>query len=155
AEIQLPFLATSPAGPLHFETRLSRSELEQMTGHLVTRSLAICEKALRLAGMGVPHIDEVVLVGGMTRMPAVQRAVAGFFEREPCKGVHPDEVVAIGAAIQGSTLAAETEGGSGVVPLHDVTAHSLGIMTVGGRFDPVIPGNTTVPARISNVFSTS
>jgi molecular chaperone DnaK len=154
-EVQLPFLATTPSGPLHFEAKLSRSELEQLTGHLVTRSLAICEKALRLAGIGVPHIDDVVLVGGMTRMPAIQRAVAEFFERDPCKGVHPDEVVAIGAAIQGHTLVNQSEGGSGVVPLHDVTAHSLGIMTVGGRFDPVIPANTTVPARISNVFSTS
>ncbi len=154
-DIQLPFLASSTSGPLHFETEMTRSDLEQLTGHLVTRSLAICEKALRLAGIGVPHIDDVVLVGGMTRMPAIQRAVAEFFDREPCKGVHPDEVVAIGAAIQGHSLASHNEGGSGVVPLHDVTAHSLGIMTVGGRFDPVIAGNTTVPARISNIFSTS
>jgi molecular chaperone DnaK len=155
ADVQLPFLAASASGPLHFETKLSRGDLEQLTGHLVTRSLAICEKALRLAGVGVPHIDDVVLVGGMTRMPAIQRAVAEFFERDPCKGVHPDEVVAVGAAIQGHALMSQSEGGSAVVPLHDVTAHSLGIMTVGGRFDPVIPANTTVPARISNVFSTS
>jgi molecular chaperone DnaK len=154
-DIQLPFLTMAGGAPLHFEARLTRTELEQMTGHLVTRSLAICEKALRLAQLRVEHIDDVVLVGGMTRMPAVQTAVAGFFEREPCKGVHPDEVVAIGAAIQGAALASENEGGSGVVPLHDVTAHSLGIMTAGGRFDPVIPSNTTVPVRIANVFSTS
>ena len=88
AEVQLPFLASSASGPLHFETKLSRGDLEQLTGHLVTRSLAICEKALRLAGVGVPHIDDVVLVGGMTRMPAIQRAVAEFFEKDPCKGVH-------------------------------------------------------------------
>lgn len=155
AEIQLPFLATGPAGPQHLEAVLTRSELEQRTAHLITRSLSICEKALSLAGLKVPHIDEVVLVGGMTRMPAIQRAVAGFFEKEPCKGVHPDEVVAIGAAIHGQALADEGEGRGSLAPLHDVTAHSLGIMIAGGRFDPVIPANTTVPARIANVFSTS
>ncbi|MFO0685793.1 MAG: molecular chaperone DnaK [Sandaracinus sp.] len=154
-EIQLPFLATGSAGPVHFEAQLSRADLEQMTAHLVTRSLAICEKALSLAGLKIAHIDEVVLVGGMTRMPAIQRAVAGFFERDPCKGVHPDEVVAIGAAIHGEAIANEGEGKASMPPLHDVTAHSLGIMTAGGRFDPVIPGNTTVPTRIANVFSTS
>jgi molecular chaperone DnaK len=155
AEIQLPFLATSATGPLHFEAKLSRGELEQMTAHLTTRSLAICEKALSLAGLKVPHIDEVVLVGGMTRMPAIQRAVAEFFEKEPCKGVHPDEVVAVGAAIHGAAIADEQQGKGSLPPLHDVTAHSLGIMIAGGRFDPVIPANTTVPVRIANVFSTS
>jgi molecular chaperone DnaK len=155
AEIQLPFLATGASGPLHFEATLARNALEEMTGHLVTRSLSICEKALQLAGLKIPHIDEVVLVGGMTRMPAIQRAVAEFFEREPCKGVHPDEVVAIGAAIHGHALVTETEGKGSLPPLHDVTAHSLGIMIAGGKFDPVIPANTTVPVRIANVFSTS
>ena len=154
-EIQLPFLASGSSGPLHFESSFTRSALEQMTAHLITRSLSICEKALTLAGLKVPHIDEVVLVGGMTRMPAIQKAVAGFFEREPCKGVHPDEVVAIGAAIHGHALASEEEGKGSLPPLHDVTAHSLGIMIAGGKFDPVIPANTTVPTRIANVFSTS
>ncbi len=124
-----------------------------MTGDLVTRSLAICEKALRLAELRIRQVEEVVLVGGMTRMPAVQRAVTEFFERDPSRGVHPDEVVAIGAAVHGQHLL--DADGQGSVPLHDVTAHSLGIMTAGGGFDPVIPANTTVPVRIGNVFATS
>ena len=152
-EIHLPFLwPTGPSGPIHLEAQLERSQLERLTADLVTRSLQICERALKLAELGTRDIDEVVLVGGQTRMPAVQRAVTDFFDREPNRGVHPDEVVAIGAAITGGQLMQEA---SGVVPLHDVTAHSLGIMTVGGRFDPIIPGNTTVPTTISNVFATS
>ncbi|GAB4201922.1 MAG: molecular chaperone DnaK [Sandaracinaceae bacterium] len=154
AEIQLPFLMTGSQGAVHLELSLRRDELEKMTGDLVTRSLAICEKALRLAELRVRDVEEVVLVGGMTRMPAVQRAVCEFFEREPSRGVHPDEVVAVGAAVHGHQLM-QSEGQSGVVPLHDVTAHSLGIMTAGGRFDPVIPANTTVPVRIGNIFATS
>jgi molecular chaperone DnaK len=154
AEIQLPFLMTGPHGAVHLELSLRRDELEKMTGDLITRSLAICEKALRLAELRVREVEEVVLVGGMTRMPAVQRAVSEFFEREPSRGVHPDEVVAVGAAVHGHQLM-QNEGQSGVVPLHDVTAHSLGIMTAGGRFDPVIPSNTTVPVRIGNIFATS
>lgn len=149
AEIHLPFLAQGTEGPYHLETSLSRAQLEQMSSDLITRSLSICEKALRLASIGVKHIDEVVLVGGQTRMPAIQRGVAEFFDREPSKGVHPDEVVAIGAAIHGFELVnGETRA------LHDVTAHSLGIMTAGARFDPVIPANTAVPARIASIFAT-
>jgi molecular chaperone DnaK len=149
AEIHLPFLAQSGDGPYHLETTLGRTALEQMTADLITRSLSICEKALRLGAIGIKHIDEVVLVGGQTRMPAIQRSVAEFFDREPSKGVHPDEVVAIGAAIHGHELVAG-DGRS----LHDVTAHSLGIMTAGARFDPVIPANTAVPARIASIFAT-
>ena len=153
-EVSLPFLAQVPGGgPLHFDAHLTRARLEQMTADLVTRSLTICERALRLAELRVDHIDEVILVGGMTRMPAVQHAVAGFFEREPCRGVHPDEVVALGAAIAAFQI--QGEGKSGVVPLRDVTAHSLGIMVAGGRFDPLIPANTTVPTRTTSVFATS
>jgi molecular chaperone DnaK len=155
AEISLPFLVTGPGGPTHLEATLSRTELDRMTGALVTRSLSICEKALQLAGLKVQHIDEVVLVGGMTRMPAIQRAVSEFFDREPCKGVHPDEVVAIGAAIHAAGLGAEPAARASIPALHDVTAHSLGIMTAGGGFDAIIPGNTNVPARVANVFSTS
>ncbi|MBN8609770.1 MAG: molecular chaperone DnaK [Deltaproteobacteria bacterium] len=155
AEIQLPFLMTGSQGAVHLETTLRRDELEKMTGDLVTRSLAICEKALRLAELRIKDVEEVVLVGGMTRMPAVQRAVFEFFEREPSRGVHPDEVVAVGAAIHGQQLLASQEGQGSSVPLHDVTAHALGIMTAGGNFDPVIPANTTVPVRIGNVFATS
>ena len=153
-EVQLPFLMTGPRGAIHLETQLRRDELERMTGDLVTRSLAICEKALKLAEMRIRDVEEVVLVGGMTRMPAVQRAVSEFFEREPSKGVHPDEVVAVGAAVYGQMLQ-QNDGVSASVPLHDVTAHSLGIMTAGGGFDALIPANTTVPVRIANVFSTS
>ena len=149
AEIHLPFLAQGPDGPYHLETVLSRNALEQMTSDLITRSLSICEKALRLASIGVKHIDEVVLVGGQTRMPAIQRGVADFFDRPPSKGVNPDEVVALGAALHGwELLNGESRS------LHDVTAHSLGIMTAGARFDPVIPGNTAVPARIASIFAT-
>jgi molecular chaperone DnaK len=148
-DLQLPFLEQGPQGPYHLERQLHQRDLEQMTADLVTRSLAICEKAMRLAGIGIQHIDEVVLVGGQTRMPSIQRSVAGFFEREPSRGVHPDEAVAVGAAILGDELVR----GEGKA-LHDVTAHSLGIMTAGARFDPVIPANTPVPTRIANVFAT-
>lgn len=152
-ELQLPFLAQGPDGPIHLETRLTRAMLDRMTGDLVTRSLQICERALRLAEIRVQDVDEVILVGGMSRMPAIQSAVREFFEREPCRGVHPDEVVALGAALTAFSL--ESEGKSGVVPLRDVTAHSLGIMVAGGRFDALIPANTTVPTRTTSVFATS
>jgi len=148
-DLQLPFLEQGPSGPYHLERQLHQRDLEHMTADLVTRSLAICEKAMRLAGIGIQHIDEVVLVGGQTRMPTIQRSVAAFFEREPSRGVHPDEAVAVGAAILGDELVR----GAGKA-LHDVTAHSLGIMTAGARFDPVIPANTPVPTRIANVFAT-
>ena len=153
-DISLPFLATMEDGaPVHLEVELSRSWLEQMTGDLVTRSLQICERALRLAELRVEDIDEVILVGGMTRMPAIQRAVSEFFEREPCRGVHPDEVVALGAALSG--FQSLSDGRSGLLPLRDVTAHSLGIVVAGGRFEPLIAANTTVPTRTSSVFATS
>ena len=153
-DIGLPFLATTPAGlPVHLEATLSRSQLEQMTADLVTRSLHICERALRLAELRVGDVDEVILVGGMTRMPAIQHAVAEFFEREPCRGVHPDEVVALGAAL--AAYQVQTDGRSGMLPLRDVTAHSLGIMVAGGLFEGLIPANTTVPTRTSAVFATS
>lgn len=153
-EIQLPFLVTEgPKGALHLEVTMTRRDLEQLTGDLVTRSLTICERALRLGELRAQDVEEVILVGGMTRMPAIQAAVNGFFDREPCRGVHPDEVVALGAAIQGFVM--DGEGGSGVVPLRDVTAHSLGIMVAGGLCDVLIPMNTTVPTRTTSVFSTS
>src|SRR5690606_4359086 len=113
-ELQLPFLAQGPDGPIHLETRLTRAMLDRMTGDLVTRSLQICERALRLAEIRVQDVDEVILVGGMSRMPAIQSAVREFFEREPCRGVHPDEVVALGAALTAFSL--ESESKSGVVP---------------------------------------
>ncbi|UJR83548.1 molecular chaperone DnaK [Sandaracinus amylolyticus] len=158
AEIQLPFLANGPEGAFHLDTRLARAQLERMTGDLVTRSLQICERALRLAEIRVNDVDEVILVGGMTRMPAIQRAVTEFFEREPCRGVHPDEVVALGAAITAFSIQGEAQSGvfpGGTMPLRDVTAHSLGIMVAGGRYDVLVPANTTVPTRTTSVFATS
>jgi molecular chaperone DnaK len=149
--VSLPFIVTSgPSAPLHLEYELRRDQLEQLTADLVTRTLQICEVALAQAGLRPDEIDEVILVGGQTRMPSVQRAGAAYFVREPCQGVHPDEVVALGAAI-----AAESLSGGGQLALHDVTAHSLGIMTAGGLFDPLIRANTPVPVRTVSVFGTS
>ncbi len=149
-EVSLPFIHTAESGPLNLQYELTREQLEQLTADLVTRTLQICEIGLAHAGLRPEEVDEVILVGGQTRMPAIQRAVAAYFEREPCKGVHPDEVVALGAAIAAESLAKGSELG-----LHDVTAHSLGIMTAGGLFDPLIPANTPVPVRTKSVFGTS
>ncbi|GAB5542279.1 MAG: molecular chaperone DnaK [Sandaracinaceae bacterium] len=151
-DLNLPFIVSSgPDGPLHLEYEVTREQLEQLTADLVTRTLQICEVGLQYAQMAPSDVDEVVLVGGMTRMPAIQRAVAGYFEREPCKGVHPDEVVALGAAIAADAIAEDRQD----VQLHDVTAHSLGIMTAGGGFDPLIAANTAVPTTQKEVFGTS
>ncbi len=152
ADVSLPFIVTDgPAGPLHMEYEITREQLEQLTGDLVTRTLRSCEEAVRMAQVRASDIDEVILVGGMTRMPSVQWAVREFFDREPSKSVHPDEVVAIGAAVQGAALTEVVTD----ITLHDVTAHSLGIMTTGGRFETIIPANTPVPARIPERFTTS
>jgi molecular chaperone DnaK len=150
--VSLPVLAQSPAGePLHLERTITRTELESITQDLVSRTLEICQIGLEYAELDRTQIDEVILVGGQTRMPAVQRAVAGYFGREPVRGVHPDEVVALGAAIAADALAQGEE----ALALHDVTAHSLGIMTAGGRFDALIRANSPTPARETSVFSTS
>ena len=151
-EINLPFIATNAKGePLHVVKTMTRADLELLTGDLVDRTLVPCQKALDDARMTVKDIQNVVLVGGMTRMPAVQKAVKHFFGRDPHKGVNPDEVVAAGAALQGAALA----GHAVEVLLLDVTPLSLGVETGGGVFTALIPRNTTIPTEKSEVFTTS
>ena len=150
-EINLPFIYTRQDNEtLHLQRTLTRSALEQLTADLVQRTIKICALALDEAGLTIDGIDEVILVGGMTRVPAVQRAVSGFFGREPRKGVHPDEVVAVGAAIQAHALAGEENS----VLLLDVTPHALGIMVHGGGFQVIIDKNSTVPTSESHIFTT-
>jgi molecular chaperone DnaK len=150
-EINLPFItSTGPNQSLHLQRVLSRQKLEELTVDLVERTVDIVKMALDEAGIGPEKIMEVVLVGGMTRMPRVEQRVTAFFGREPNKGVHPDEVVAIGAAIQaGALIEKSTE-----VLLLDVTPHSLGIMVAGGHFHKLIDRNTTVPTSKMHVFTT-
>jgi molecular chaperone DnaK len=151
-EINLPFLISDDRNEsLHLQRVLTRTDLERMCGDLIDRTIEICRQAIADAGVEKEEIDEVVLVGGMTRMPRVQQAVAEFFEREPSKGVHPDEVVALGAAIQGTALVDEKQ----QMILLDVTPHALGIMTAGSLFEELIPQNTTVPTSRGKVFTTS
>jgi molecular chaperone DnaK len=154
-EINLPFIATNAKGePLHVQKTMTRAELEMLVSDLVEGSLAPCRQCLTDAKLTPSDIHSVVLVGGMTRMPAVQRAVKEFFGKEPNKGVNPDEVVAAGASLQGAAL--DTEGGSGVeMLLLDVTPLSLGVETGGGVFTVLIPKNTTIPTERSEVFTTS
>ncbi|MCB9563509.1 MAG: molecular chaperone DnaK [Kofleriaceae bacterium] len=150
-EINLPFIiSTGRNEALHLQTTLTRDKLEELTADLVDRTIDICAKTLEEAELGKGDIEDVILVGGMTRMPRVQQAVAEFFGLEPCKGVHPDEVVALGAAIQGAALVDEKSD----ILLLDVTPHSLGIMIVGGYFHKLIEQNTTVPTSKSHVFTT-
>ena len=150
-EINLPFIYTRTDNEtLHLQRTLNRAALEQLTADLIQRTLKICALALDEAGLTIHGIDEVILVGGMTRMPAVQRAVSEFFRREPRKGVHPDEVVAVGAAIQAHALVGEENS----VLLLDVTPHSLGIMVHGGGFQVIIEKNSTVPTSESHIFTT-
>jgi molecular chaperone DnaK len=150
-EINVPFIASGPTGPMHLERTLKRSELEILTGDLVERTLTSCRAVLADAKLGVDKIGQIVLVGGMTRMPAVQRAVKELFQREPHKGVNPDEVVSVGAAIQGGALS----GAIDEVLLLDVTPLSIGVETGGGVFTRLIPRNTTVPTERSEIFTTS
>ncbi len=150
-EINLPFIMSSENNTsLHLQRVLSRAKLEELTADLIKRTVLICEQTLREADLDKDDIDEVILVGGMTRMPAVQHTVADFFERQPSKGVHPDEVVALGAAIQGAALTQQVE----EMILLDVTPHTLGIMVSGGYFEELIPQNSTVPTQQSKVFTT-
>ncbi len=150
-EVNLPFIISSARNEaLHLQRLLTRAQLEDLTEDLVARTVQICEMTLEEAGLDKGDIEDVVLVGGMTRMPRVQSAVADYFEREPCKGVHPDEVVALGAAIQGAALIDETHD----MVLLDVTPHTLGIMVVGGYFEELIPQNSTVPTSRSKIFTT-
>jgi molecular chaperone DnaK len=149
--VDLPFLYTTPNGETHhLQERLTRDQLDQMTGDLVDRTVDICQRTLDDAKVDPSDLDDVILVGGMTRMPLIQSRVAEFFGMEPCKGVHPDEVVALGAAIQASALMDESQD----LLLLDVTPHSLGIMIVGGFFHTLIDQNTTVPTSASHIFTT-
>ena len=150
-EVNLPFITADASGPKHLNTKLTRAKFESLVDDLVKRTIEPCKKALSDAGKKPADIDEVVLVGGMTRMPAVQEAVKGFFGKEPHKGVNPDEVVAIGAAIQGGVLQGDVKD----VVLLDVTPLSLGIETLGGVFTRLIDRNTTIPTKKSQVFSTA
>jgi molecular chaperone DnaK len=150
-QINLPFISAGKAGPLHLERTMKRSELELLTGDLITRTIDACKRTLEDARVDAKDIGQVILVGGMTRMPAVQRAVKEFFGRDPHKGVNPDEVVAVGAAIQGAALSGQVE----EVLLLDVTPLSIGVETGGGVFTKLIPRNTTIPTERSEVFTTS
>jgi len=149
--INLPFLTADADGPKHFEHKLTRAKLESLVADLIDKTAAPCEKALKDAGLKAADIDAVVLVGGMTRMPAVQAKVKKIFGKDPMKGVNPDEVVAIGAAIQGGVLQGDVKD----VLLLDVTPLSLGIETMGGVMTKLIERNTTIPTSKSEVFSTA
>ncbi|MSP15311.1 MAG: molecular chaperone DnaK [Myxococcales bacterium] len=150
-EINLPFLTSGPdREALHLQRTLTRSVLEAMTADLIERTITICERTLAEAEIGREEIHDVVLVGGMTRMPKIQERVAAYFELEPCKGVHPEEVVAMGAAVQGAALAGEERH----VLLLDVTPHSLGVMIMGGLCHRIVDQNTTLPTSRSHVFTT-
>src|SRR6184192_4590577 len=150
-DINLPFVTADQSGPKHLNMKLTRAKLEALCADLLDRLEAPCITALKDAGLSTRNIDEVVLVGGMTRMPAVQARVKKLFGKEPHRGVNPDEVVAVGAAIQGAVLKGEVKD----VLLLDVTPLSLGIETLGGVSTKLIEKNTTIPTRKSEIFSTA
>jgi molecular chaperone DnaK len=150
-DINLPFITADASGPKHINMKLSRAQLEKMVDPLITRTIDPVRKALKDAGLQAKEIQEVILVGGMTRMPKVSESVKSIFGRDPAKSVNPDEAVAIGAAIQGAVLSGEVKD----LLLLDVTPLSLGIETLGGVFTRLINRNTTIPTKKSQVFSTA
>ncbi|HOY14123.1 MAG TPA: molecular chaperone DnaK, partial [Saprospiraceae bacterium] len=150
-EINLPYITAVDGVPKHLVLKLSRSKFEQLSDDLVKRTLKPCEDALRDAGLSKSDIDEIILVGGSTRIPRIQQAVEDFFGKKPNKGVNPDEVVAVGAAIQGGVLSGDVKD----VLLLDVTPLSMGIEVMGGMYDVVIEANATIPTKKSKVYSTA